>query len=154
RATTLAPSGSATMEEVLRIPVPGVNSKDRLREIAKDLFEEIGRGEMGGSVSTRSLASFLVPNDPQDKLAGNKDPDLVKLRPGDAVELRVDSRQLSSTAPLVSSYTDSIRRSFDEEVADLQKRIGQGSTETVSGDLARVLVATARGGILELSKFF
>jgi hypothetical protein len=154
KATSVSPSGSATQEDVLKVPVPGISSQEQLRQIAVSIHEEIGRGEMGGSVSTKSLASFLVPSDPQDQLAGNKDPDLIKLRPGDAVELRVDSRPLSSTTPLVSSYTDSIRRSFDEEVADLKKRLGNGAKETVSGDLARVIVATARGGIVELSKAF
>lgn len=152
-ATSVSPSGGVTSEDVLRISVPGIRNKRQLQEIARSLFEEIGRGEMGGSISTKNLASFLVPSDSTDHLAWNKDPDLTRIRPGDAIEVLVDRRQLNSNSPLVSSYTDTIRRSFDEEVAHVLERLGQGNG-TSQQNLATVIVATSRGGIIELTNFY
>lgn len=149
KATSVAPSGGATQEEVLRVPVAGIKDKKTLEEIARNIFEEVGKGEMGGSAHTKNLASFGT--DPNSFTAANADPDLCRLRPGDAVELKVDTRRLASTAPLVSSVTDFYRKSVD----DITKEVGQklkadlGSTAG-SEDLARVVVATARGGIVEL----
>lgn len=142
RTTSVTPGGTAHTE-TLTISVPGIKSRDRLLEIAKDIYEEIGRGEMGGSVSTRSLSSYITDGN------GNDDPDVLKLRPGDAVQLLTDIRALSSNVPLVSELTEQSRRSFEEQVAFLQKKLG-----AVDKNVARVIVATARNSIIELQSFF
>lgn len=147
-ANSHTPSGHPT-EEVLVIPVEGIKDQARLIQIAKSLYEEIGRGELGGSVTTKNLSSFGTdPNDPE---AANRDPDLVRLRPGDAVEIMVDLRSQSAGAPLTSSYTDSRRREFDEEVAEVASRLGGNEAARV---IARAIVAQSRGGILQLQTFF
>ena len=124
--------------EVLRVPVPGVIDKDRLKSVAREVYEELGRGEMGGSAETSDLASIG---------GGNDDPDMLRLRPTDAVELLVDSRALSSNTPLVSELNEHRQRSFEEEVQHLTERIGD---ET----FARVLTAISRGNITRILDFF
>ena len=124
--------------ERIRIPVHGVRSRERLRSIAQDLYEEIGRGEIGGTCKTKSLSSFG---------AGNEDPDMLRVRPTDAVELSVDVRSLSSRAPLVSELTEANRRPFDEQVKVLNARLGDIN-------LARALVATARSSVVDSLRWF
>lgn len=139
-ATNVAPSGQSTQEEVIRVKVAGVRSEDRLRMIAHAIYEEVGRGEMGGSFRTKSLASFG---------GDNADPDLVRLRPGDPIELLTDARALSSRSPLVAELIDHERRSESEQVLAVKTALN-----TSDENIARVIVATARGSIKELQRPF
>lgn len=137
-ASGQAADGSITEKLTLKIPCPGVKDKATLLRIAQDLFEELGRGEMGGSCSTRNLASFG---------AGNQDPDLLRLRPGDAIEFKVDSASLSSRSPAISEITNQARMGDDELIGELALRLGDEN-------LARVIVATARSSVATLHDFF
>lgn len=129
--TKPSPGEELAQKEILNIPVSGIRDKAQLEAIAKAVFEEIGRGELGGSCSTPNLASFG---------GDNSDPDLLRLRPGDGVELSVDVRALArgSASPLVSTFTDFQRRPLDEVVQELAQALG--------GDraLARAVVMGAR----------
>lgn len=138
KATTVAPSGEAVLSDVLRIPVHGIKDLERLRDIAQSIYEEIGRGEMGGKVTTKDLASFGGDND---------DADILRLRPGEPVSLIVDTRALASRPPLETELTEHSRRSFEEEVSEIEKRLGDPN-------MARVLVACARGQVVELQSYF
>ena len=135
----VAPSGAFGKEDVLRISVPGITDIEVLTNLAQELFEEIGRGELGGNVRTRSLASFG---------AGNEDPDLIRLRPGDAVELLIDAQRLRSHAPQVSPLNQQARTDAGALVQQLTAQFGGDS------NLARVVVATMRGGILQLQNAY
>jgi hypothetical protein len=136
--TRESPGGEVKEEETLNIPVAGINDPSRLEEIAKGVYEEIGRGALGGTCETPNLSSFG---------GDNADPDLLKLRPGDGVEFVNDTRTLSAVSPLVSTVTDHYRRSFAEEVKEINTRLGDP-------DLARVVVATSRGNIQQVQRFF
>jgi hypothetical protein len=138
QAKDVSPSGRASSSEFLTIPVPGIRDKDRLQQVAQDIYEEIGRGEMGGAIQTRSLASFG---------GDNQDPDLLRLRPGDGVELVVDSRALSSSAPAASYLLDNVRQSFDDRVRSLTAAFGDA-------DIARAVVASSTNSVVELQQFF
>lgn len=120
------------------VPVGGIRDQARLLRIAQDLYEEIGRGEMGGSVQTETVFSFG---------GSNPDPDLLRMRPTDIVELVVDARALSSRAPLVAELVDHSRRTFAEEVVAVQSRVGDAT-------LARVIVATSRGAVVDNLRYF
>jgi hypothetical protein len=138
-ARTKASTGKeAPHEEVLEIPVPGVRDKDRLQEIARAIYEEIGRGEIGGNIVTQNLSSFG---------GDNADPDLLRIRPGDAVEIAVDTRTLRNTSPLVSDYTDHLRKPFAQRVDEIAKVLGDKN-------LAHVIVSTARGTVQSLQRYF
>jgi hypothetical protein len=136
--TKVAPNNSKSLSEVLTVPVPGIRDVSRLTDIARSIYEEVGRGEMGGVCESNNLASFG---------GNNADPDLLRLNPGDPVEFLVDTRNVRSGSPLVSALTDHMRGGFEETVADIAKRLGDEN-------LARVIVATARGQVAELQRFF
>jgi hypothetical protein len=138
RTHTVAAGGQQSQEDVINIAVPGVADPARLQEIARNIFEEIGRNEMGGSVETKNLASFG---------GDNQDPDLLRLRPGDGVEFYVDRSQGHARAPIVSTAGNFARAAFEEAVRDLRTRISDES-------LCRVIVATARGQVAELQRWF
>jgi len=144
RISGVAPSGEVAQTDIKRIRVPGIRSKEQLLEIAKDLYEEIGRQEIGGAVMTKSLASLN---------GENSDPDLLRLQPGDGVEFLVDVQALNSRSPISSQFTDANRRSFDEQVEAIRQDWLRKSG-TVDENLIRVLVATGRSSIIDLLRFF
>lgn len=140
--------------EVLRVNVGGLRDTDRMLAIAQDIYEEIGKGEMGGSASTSNLSSFG---------GDNADPDMLTLRPTDGIELLVDGRALSSRSPLVSELTQHEQRGFDEEVRhvalilDGEQVTGSAAPREPSDgslNLARALVATARSLVSRSINYF
>ena len=144
RISGVAPSGEVSQTDVLRVNKPGIRSKERLLEIAKDLYEEIGRQEIGGACKTRSLSSFG---------AGNEDPDLLRIAPGDGVEFLVDVQALNSRSPIASQFTDANRRSFDEQVESIRQDLLRKSG-SADENLIRVIVATGRSSIIDLLRSF
>lgn len=138
RTTRVAPSGAQTQEEALTIPVAGITDPSQLQGIARATYEEIGRGEMGGACSMKNLASFG---------GDNRDPDILRLRPGDGVEFAVDVRSQRSGHPLMAPLIDNQRTSYEAQVAQVAARIGDEN-------LARVVVATTRGVVQEIQSFF
>jgi len=138
RRSRVSPSGKEAQEDFLDYPCPGIRDRARLQAIAQSIYEELGRGEVGGSVSTPNLASFG---------GDNTEPDLLQLKPGDAVEIKVDAQVLRSVAPVVSTFIDHNRTDVEALITDIAKRIG-------SKDLARVLVSTSRNQVQELISFF
>jgi hypothetical protein len=139
RRTSETPGKDKVKEDVVNVPVPGVTDPDRLTLIARSIYEEIGRGELGGEVETNNLSSFG---------GNNADPDLLRLEPGDGIEFGVDVQAIrSGTAPLVSSYTDFNRKAFESQVKEVGDLLGDIN-------LARVIVGTARNQVSELQSFF
>lgn len=116
--------------ETLRIPIAGVRDPARLTAIAHALFEEIGRGETGGEFETSRLASFG---------GGNADPDLLRLRPLEPVEILVD--RSTGPTPIVSELTAREAQTFTQEVDALAARLGDR-------DLSRAIIASRRGAIV------
>jgi len=110
------------MEEVIRIPLPGINNKTQLLEIAKALHQEVGRGEIKGSVSTKSLTSFG---------GSNQDPDLLTLKVGDPIEIVTAATALGSHPPLVAEYISHAQRSQQQEIDVLTKRLGNQNLATL-----------------------
>lgn len=138
RRSRVAPGGEAAQEDGINVPVAGVRDPERLVDIARAIYEEIGRGELGGSCSTQNLASFG---------GSNADSDLLRLKPGDGIEFLTDVRALSAQSPLVSALTDHARVPFEALVTQIKERIGDEN-------LARVIAATSRGQVQELQRFF
>jgi hypothetical protein len=127
-----------SVSDIVNIPVPGIKDEKRLAEIAQAIYNEMGRSEIGGEIETVNLASF----------GGDaRDPDLLRLEPGDGVELLVDTSATGAKNPNTNSFGDSVRRSYEEQVSEIQQRLGDAN-------LARVIVATARGQVAELQRFF
>lgn len=118
--------------DVVRIPVPGVIDPGRLLAVARDVYEEIGRGEVTGSFETKYLASFG---------GTSQDPDLLYMRPTDAVEVVTSTEMLNSGAPVIDELVRHQSRTFHQEVEELTAQLGDPV-------LARVLVAQTRRAIV------
>lgn len=138
RACSVGSSGKKGKTEEIYFPVYGIKNKDRLEEIARALHAEIGRQELGGSISTKNLASFG---------GTNQDPDLLKLRPGDPIELRSVATGLQTYPSFNHELLNHESQSFEEEVDAVAKRLGDR-------DLAFYLVATARDNLQQLTRTF
>lgn len=122
----------------LTLPYPGIRDKDRLIEIAKSIYEEVGRGEIAGEASTESVSS----------LGGdNNDPDLLRLRPTDAIEIYVDPSGLSGNVPIVSELNQQASKPFEEFVDFIAKKLGDRV-------IARVIAAASRGNVQKLLSQF
>jgi hypothetical protein len=131
-------SGRETHVETITIRVPGSYSVEQLARIARSNYEEIGRNEISGSCETKDLASF------------GRDwatPDLLRLRPGDPVELLVDSQSHGNSSPIASTLSQMADMPFDQAVAILRQTIPDES-------LCRVILATYRGSILGILRQF
>lgn len=150
--TSVAVSGEASQTEIYRQSLHGITDVKRGTEIARAIWEEIGRGECGGSVSTTDFSSFNSFSLEES----NVDPDLLTMRPGDAVQVMVDTRALSSNAPLVAALVDHQRRinvSPQQAIDEISKRLA-GPNGKKDKNLAKVIVQTARNGIVELLDIF
>ena len=143
QTSDLAADGRSDKRQVLTIPVHGIRDSKRLRELARDLFEEIGRGEIGGSAETSELASFG---------GDNADPDLLRLQPGDTVQIQVDTSALSSVPPVMSELQHLSRVPDAEAIKLVAARLGGDPVE--ADNLARILVGTLRGRIVQLQDVF
>lgn len=89
RAATPGPGDGHVEEQWNEILLPGGLSQDAVQRAARNYYEAFSRQELSVSLKTRNLASFG---------AGNADPDLLDLRPGDTVEVLTDKRGTSTTA--------------------------------------------------------
>ena len=137
--TSVAPGGQLSAQDFSApYPVPLVSDPAQLQEIARGLYEEICRGEMGGEVETNNLASFGGDND---------DPDLLRLNPGDGMEFFVDTRTNTAASPLVSELTNSEREAFEAQVQNITDRLGDAQ-------LARTIVLTTRGQLNDIQRYF
>lgn len=138
--TAVSPGGAQSRTEISTIPVPGITDQTRLASIAEQIWHEIGRGEMKGSASSKDLAT----------LGGdNSDADIIRLRPGDAVEFSVDASGVQSLPPVVSELTNQASSSPQAAIAAVNARLG-GNRQ----DLAQVLVGAARGAYNGLQNTF
>jgi hypothetical protein len=129
RRNRVTQGGQQAQEEFIDIAYPHVSDATRLQEIARNLYEQMARMEMSGTAETKNVASFM---------GDNTDPDMLRLKPGDAIEFYADVRELAQQQPLVSTVTDHYRLPFDSAVDAIAKRIGDQA-------LAKAIVATARG---------
>lgn len=140
KRTKMSPNGKTALQEFLRIPVHGIANIQLLDELAIDVFNEVARQELTGSFSTKDLAS----------LAGdNEDADLLRLRPGDPMELMVRSDASISSSPVEAELIRNER--FHES------RLAQAfSDETNAGTAAAKAVARTKRGssVPELQRFF
>lgn len=136
--TSVTANGAVAQSEPIIVFKPGIKSKKRLAEIAEDIYEEIGRGEITGSAATADLAS----------LGGDAaDPDLLRLRPGDPVSFQVDHRALRSYPPAVADLPNLLRLPVDQMATLLGRKLG----DDVAG---RVLAYSLAGRIAERQQVY
>lgn len=139
--TSTSPGGQVQQTDIIPVRAPNnITDVKALQTLADSIRQTIGRQEIGGSCSTKNLASFG---------GGNNDPDLLRLRPGDPVEFRVDASGLQEIPPVVSELNTQAARSEAAQIAALKRRIGANND-----GLARILVKTQNGSIPGLYRVF
>lgn len=131
--------GGQESQEIRTYRVPGVTSLQRLTQIAQSFYEQIGRQEMSAEVEASRVTSFG---------GSNADPDLLRLRVGDPIELLVDASRLDSSAPIVSTLNATAQLPFAQSVAQVARHLNGNN------GLARVIVATVRGNIMGTLRYF
>lgn len=132
-ATSVASSG-ASSQDVLRVSVPGLKDEAAMRRVAASVFEEVMRGETTGTVEASDLASFG---------GSAADPDMLRLRPGEAIQIVRDARQRGAL-PEAQAH---VRRGFEEEVQEVKKRVG-------SEPFARLVTAIRRGELGQITPYY
>jgi hypothetical protein len=138
RTSKVGSSGKGAKTDELYFPVYGIRNQKTLENIAKNLHAEIGRQELGGSVTTKNLSSFG---------GNNQDPDLLRLRPGDPVEFRTVDSGLQTFPTFAHELLDHTRRSEAAEIEAVAKRLGDKA-------LATAIVQSAHGSNQQLTKTF
>lgn len=133
------PSGLAAQDEVLRVEVKGVTDIKQLQTMADGLFDEIMRGETGGSVRTRSLASFG---------GNNEDPDLLRIRPRDPLELSIDIRGGSGAT---NGDQNTILAQAKQSIKALEEDL---FTRLNDRNLARAIAFSSRNAVAQLQNAF
>lgn len=133
------PSGLSSQDEVLRVEVKGITDINQLQKLADGLYEEIMRGETGGSVRTRSLASFG---------GNNEDPDLLRIRPRDPLKLSVDVRTGGSIPR--NDMTELIKQ-VRQDVLELERDLVEKGMDT---NLARAVAYSSRNAVAQLQNTF
>ena len=140
-ATNVDATGKKATQQDFRFTVDGVIDPDQLRGIAEQVYEEIGRQELGVTFSTDALAS----HSDHPLFDPNEEPDLLDLKPGDPIQLLVTptERERSSLFSLteLGLLAERVqRRAGAPDPVEFLKR--QGFKEEDARQLARLL-ATA-----------
>jgi hypothetical protein len=127
--------GSVDGEELL-IQMAGIRDVNVLLSIAQGIYEEIGRNEIEAHVETGRLTTSTGALG-----------DIMRLRPGKSVELLVDTRRFQSGNLLTTTLSETAGLSLQAAARQLEPFVG-------SLDLARVMVASHRGVIMEQLRYF
>ena len=138
RTTSETTGGQQGQTEIIPINIPGIKSRDRLLSIARGIHQEIGRQEITGSISTKNLASFG---------GTNQDPDLLRLMPGDPIEIRTDASGLGVFPPPISDLTNADSQDKEQLIKTIAGKIGDER-------LARLFVNQQRGEIVQAQRTF
>lgn len=130
--------GGQESQEVLTIVEPRATTMAQLVSVAQSMYEQIGRGEIKGDIEAAGLTSFG---------GSNADPDLIRLRVGDPVEVLVDASHLDSRSPIVSTLNRTMQLPFSEAVAEVRRYLRDEN-------LSRAIVASARGNVMGVLRYF
>lgn len=139
RGHTATAGGQTAHEDIVNVAIHGVRSKERLTEIARGLFEEIGRTEIEGSYETMDPTSYAGSND---------DPDLLRANPGDVLEL-VTATGTNRAGDARDTLTAHYMAPFEEQVQAIVARLGPGTEQ-----FARAIASTARGRVSPIQRYF
>jgi len=133
--------GGAESSEILEIQVSSVRNMAQLISIAQSYYEQIGRQEMKGEISTDKVTSFG---------GDNADPDMLRMRVGEPIELLVDASRLNNSSAIVATLNRTAAMTFAEAVSEVRRAGGMHLDE----NLARAIVASARGNIMGVLRYF
>lgn len=125
-------------EQIDTVPVPDAVNEEQLLACARSLYEMRGRNEMAGSFEVEKPTSYA---------GANSDPDMLRLRVGDPVELLVDASRFAGDSPITSTLNRTRQLPFDAAVEELKKLLGDTN-------LCRAIVGSSRGNIMGVLAYF
>lgn len=137
RRTVRDSLGGQESQEVVTIPVRGRHNIQQLTAIAQSYYEQMGRNEIKVEVSAARLTSFG---------GNNADPDLLRLRVGDTIELLVDA-SATGRSGISSTVNEAASLGFSEAVERVRARVQDRN-------LARAIVASALGNIMGVLRYY
>jgi len=91
-----AAPGDGTDEKWQVVRITGIKDEKTLRLVAQTYYEQMGRNELQVRVGTINLASYG---------GGNMDPDLLDIKPGDAVDVGIDRDMIYSAGEIEEGTT-------------------------------------------------
>lgn len=91
-------AGHKSVEEVITRIMRGLRTQEQLEQVAIALYHQIARQEVTCKIETDDMASFI---DPAVGSNHNDNPDMLKLRPGTPVRVRVARQQTDPSKGLV-----------------------------------------------------
>jgi hypothetical protein len=95
-ASRIGHKGEAKTQELQVRVVRGIRDPDMLKQIAVGLYHSMSRQEMSVSIETNDMSSYI---DPATGVAGNDNPDMLKLRPGSPCRVAVARQVTNPVAP-------------------------------------------------------
>jgi hypothetical protein len=104
-ANTVNPTGQAE-DKIRVVQLHGIVDEKQLAEVAKQIYEAIGRGEFGVVIETKELASFSD----HPAFDPNRDPDLLDLRAADPIQVLVASTMDRARIVTLSEFQQMIDR--------------------------------------------
>ena len=135
-ANTVLPSGRGAAERSELVLIKGISSQTELDRFAAGLWEEYGRQEWQGKLSTQDLASL---GDPRIPTGGNAEPDLLDVRSGDPFQVVIQRR--SQDTGVLSTLSD-----LDTPSARLAAMKRWGVSASAAEALVRLYDATRQMG--------
>lgn len=148
RATRVGAKGDGKSEEVVRRRIPTIRNRSVLQQIAKNLYEALGRHELEVTVTTDDLASYVDPIDPTNP---NSNPDILKLRHGVPVRVTVARRVVDpakkniTVSPLSEIFErrpEEIKQAFMEQQQRFRPDIDLSTSQALVEEFVRRIVRT------------
>lgn len=149
--------GHPPVDEIETYVIHGVRDTEVLKRVATSLYNSLARKEFTIAIETDDLSSWIDPANPE---SGNENPDLLRLRPGMAVQVKVarnagDEKQ--DRGFVVNDLSDLFRRHGDPQFlrsllsGNQSALISEGARAKLDQALSRIEEAYQRG---KLQDFF
>jgi len=128
------PTGLWAKEEIRQYPVTGFKTQQALIDAAKQVFEDLGRGDLTLSFETLDMASFG---------GDNSDPDLLELKPGSPLEIQTayqKENEVVGSREMLAGMDESKLRDW---------LISKGQSKSAATSLAVVMASPQYRNLLE-----
>lgn len=138
--------GHPPVNEIETYVIHGVRDLPVLKLIATSLYNSLARKEFTIAIETDDLSSWIDPANPE---SGNENPDLLRLRPGMAVQVKVarnTGNEKQDRGFVVNDLSDLFRRHGDPQFL---RSMLSGNRSALISEGARVKLDQALGRIEE-----
>lgn len=126
-------------------PIPGLASEADCERVARSVFDQLSKQELGGSLETDDLTSFsdaTISTDDLSQYANTGSLSMLDTQDGDAIEITIAPSQPNAFSPTRTLYGELLSLSTE---ALSRRLVEKGYTPQVAGIVSRYL----KGGGLE-----